>query len=99
MTVDSKEGISGAFGGAETPLSAAQGEVCMGLTQSLGKININTKKGMSVEVRQQDQNTYLFPDICTDRVDRYHYSYMGSDQKMEFNKYSELISELPQIEF
>lgn len=71
----------------------------MGMTQSLGKFNINTKKGMSVEVNQLDQNTYIFPDFSTGRADEYHYSYMGSNQKIEFNKYSELVSELSQIEF
>lgn len=71
----------------------------MGLTQSSGKFNINTKKGMSAEVRQLDQNTYLFPDFSTGSVDGYYYSYMGSDQKIEFNKYSDLISKLSQVDF
>lgn len=71
----------------------------MGLTQSLGKFNINTKKGMSVEVNQLEQNTYLFPDVSTGMADKYHYSYMGSNQKIEFNKYSDIISKLSQVEF
>lgn len=78
---------------------AIQGELWMGLTQSLGKVNINTKKGMSVEVNQLEQNTYLFPDVSAGKADEYHYSYMGSNQKIEFNKYSDIISRLSQVEF
>lgn len=71
----------------------------MGLTQPFGKININTKKGMSVEVNQLEQDTYLFSDADAGWADEYHYSYMGSNQKIEFNKYRDIISDLSQIEF
>ncbi|MCM1103239.1 MAG: hypothetical protein NC409_03950 [Clostridium sp.] len=74
-------------------------ELRMGLTQSFGKININTKKGMSVEVNQLEQNTYLFPDADACRADEYRYSYVGSNQKIEVNKYSDIISGLSQVEF
>lgn len=67
----------------------------MGLRQELGRIETNTPKGLQEEVNQLDQNSYIFPP----RADEYHYSYMGSAQKIEFNKYASLLKDLEQIQF